>query len=204
MRFNYIFNFFKILKPELTSSKKSDLIFLIVLLAGSLSLNVSLGWKLHRTSVSSEAIKSIAEGESVYSFNLTGISDNLERAITFKVAEKSTVLYVMSPSCHWCIRNHDNINALANSRNEQYRFIAISLSDQGLKEYLEINKYSFPVFKNISRKSAEQMKLGSTPQTLVVSSDGKVLKNWIGAYNPQLQSEIETYFKVKLPGLTSK
>ena len=39
-------------------------------------------------------------------------------------------------------------------------------------------------------------------KTIVVSPDGKVLQNWVGAYTEVRQSEVEKFFEVSLPGLT--
>lgn len=43
--------------------------------------------------------------------------------------------------------------------------------------------------------------LGATPQT-VVSREGRVVKNWIGAFGPNSQADVEEFFGVQLPGLT--
>jgi hypothetical protein len=45
--------------------------------------------------------------------------------------------------------------------------------------------------------------LGSTPQTIVISPEGRVLKNWTGSYGEQVQAELEEYFQIRLPGLTA-
>jgi hypothetical protein len=43
--------------------------------------------------------------------------------------------------------------------------------------------------------------LGPTPLTLVLSSDGEILKSWVGAYSGHTQKEVESYFGITLPGL---
>jgi hypothetical protein len=45
-------------------------------------------------------------------------------------------------------------------------------------------------------------RLGGTPQTIVISTDGKVLQNWVGAYADKQQMEVEKFFGLTLPGLT--
>jgi hypothetical protein len=45
--------------------------------------------------------------------------------------------------------------------------------------------------------------LESTPQTIIISPDGRVMKNWVGAYGESLRPEVEAYFGIKLPGLTA-
>jgi hypothetical protein len=43
--------------------------------------------------------------------------------------------------------------------------------------------------------------LGATPATIVISSAGRVLKSWVGAYAGTVKTEVEAYFGVGLPGL---
>jgi hypothetical protein len=42
----------------------------------------------------------------------------------------------------------------------------------------------------------------STPQTIVIAPDGRVLKNWRGVYAQRSQPDVEAFFGVRLPGLT--
>jgi hypothetical protein len=60
----------------------------------------------------------------------------------------------------------------------------------------------FPIYRKVSPESIEMLGLASTPQTIVIGSDGKVLKNWVGAFTSRVQPEIEQFFEVRLPGLT--
>lgn len=191
------------LKPDAASPKKGDLAFLIILLAASLSLNVVLGWKMTRQYRLPETENQLVEGMPVPPITVSSVSDNRRVTITYRNTDKPTVLYLLTPSCQWCTHNLKNINTLASLRGDSYHFVAVSLTDAGLKEYLDANKFEFPVYKNVSPEEARQLGLGSTPQTIVVSPDGKVLKNWVGAYGEALQPEVENYFGVSLPGLTS-
>lgn len=59
-----------------------------------------------------------------------------------------------------------------------------------------------PVYKDLTELSKLTYKLGATPQTIVVSPEGKVIKNWMGAYSGDKAREVEEYFNVRLPGLT--
>lgn len=191
------------LKPDATSSKKGDLVFLIILLAASLSLNVVLGWKVARPNRSFEAENQLVEGTPISPITVSSVSDDRQVTITYGDTDKPTVLYILVPSCQWCTRNLKNINTIASLRGDSYRFVAVSLTDVGLKEYLDANRLGFSVYKNISHEKVRQLGLGSTPQTVIVSPEGKVLKNWVGAYGEALQPEVEKYFNVSLPGLTS-
>ncbi|MGH9839607.1 MAG: TlpA family protein disulfide reductase [Blastocatellia bacterium] len=203
MTLKHMFDSVRTLKPDAASSKKRDLVFLIILLAASLSLNVVLGWKVTRHNHSFEAENQLVEGMPVPPITVSSVSDDRQVAISYGNTDKPTVLYILTPSCQWCTRNLKNINTLANLRGDSYHFVAVSLTDVGLKEYLDANKLGFPVYRNIPPEKARQLGLGSTPQTIIVSPKGRVLKNWVGAYGEALQPEVEKYFNVSLPGLTS-
>lgn len=95
----------------------------------------------------------------------------------------------------------DNIRTLASAKGESFRMLGLSLTQSGLQEYVEAHGINFPTYVIGDMESVRSLDLGSTPQTLVVSSDGKIEKNWIGAFSGELHRDVETYFQVKLPGL---
>lgn len=175
---------------------------LLVLLAGSLSLNVFLGWKLKSTNHAKLIpAQTLTEGVEITDFDAYNLSNELQ---TISCRTEKTVLYVFSPSCSWCERNLENIKTLASLRGDSYRFIGISLTSANLENYNGTSKLGFPVYRNLSKDTLQKLKLGSTPQTIVISPDGRVVKNWLGAYGEKLRSEIEEFFSVKLSGLSSK
>lgn len=196
-----VFDSFRALKPDAASSKKGDLAFLIFLLAVSLSVNAFLGWKITYRNQSIETKEVLVEGTSVLPITARNSADDREGTISFGNTNKPTVLYILTPSCVWCKRNLQNISTLASLRGGAYNFVGVSLADIGLKEYLGANKLGFPVYKNISAENIQRLKLGGTPQTIIISPEGKVLKNWVGAYQEPLKQEIEKYFNISLPGL---
>lgn len=128
--------------------------------------------------------------------------DGQQEVISYQSAtNQSTVLYVFTPPCTWCARNMDNLKALVEKESGQYRLIGLSLSDTGLGEYVAKNQLNLPVYSGLSAETLKVYKLGGTPQTIVVSPDGRVVQNWAGAYVGDQKSQIEAFFHVKLPGL---
>jgi hypothetical protein len=185
--------------------KKNDL-FLLGLLVASLALNVYLGWSLKRLPSTApappEAIR-ISPGTTVRPVQATSLNGQQE-TISYADAGKPTVFYVFSPSCIWCERNTENINAIARQKGEAFRFIGLSLADDGLPGYVKSHQFSFPVYKNLPPESMQTLGLGPTPQTIVISPGGQVLKNWVGAYVPTVQPQVEEFFNVRLPGVTAQ
>jgi hypothetical protein len=102
------------------------------------------------------------------------------------------------------MRNLANLKTILAQRRDSYRFIALSLTDKDLRQYVAEKQIDIPVFINPGREAMEQYGLGSTPQTIIVSLDGKILQNWVGAYTGDRRAEVERFFGVSLPGLTAK
>ncbi len=120
--------------------------------------------------------------------------------IRYDETERPTLLYVFSPVCGWCKKNEDNINSLARQTGDRLRIIGVTLSQDGLVEYVAARFPPVKVIKPDSR-TIIAYKLSGTPETILVSSQGVVLKVWKGAYADTAQRELEEYFHIKLPGL---
>lgn len=176
--------------------------FLLLLLIASLSLNVYLGWSLKQRGSLPQNTPTLSLGTKVDQVTALG-TDGKPFTISYNDTDKPTVFYVITPSCIWCKRNQANINKVADTKANDFRFIGLSLAEPGLKEYIEEHHFQFPVYHGMTAKTLQSLGLGSTPQTIVVSPEGKVLKVWTGAYDDKLKSEIEDYFGTQLPGLSA-
>jgi peroxiredoxin len=175
--------------------------FLLLLLVASLSLNVYLGWKVKRGGGEPDTAKAVA-GMKVDPINAVDL-DGKPFTIAYNGINKPTVFYVITPSCIWCRRNQANVNRLADAKANDFRFVGLSLDESGLKEYVEKHQLKFPVYARLPAETVESLGLGSTPQTIVVSPEGEIVKVWSGAYIEDLHSEVEAYFGIQLPGLVS-
>ena len=117
-------------------------------------------------------------------------------------AKRPTILYVFSPTCLWCEKNWENIESLNSKIATEYDFVALSVSEQGLDELAERRDWTFPIVKEPSTATVLAYRLGDTPQTILVSQDGHVIKNWQGAYTGSVKKEVEEYFGLSLPGVS--
>lgn len=177
---------------------------LLTLLAVSLALNVGLGWKVKRLLPLARAVEG-EPGQIVIGSVLPPITARDSGGAAVKIpfdGPLPTLIYVFVPTCVWCQRNFQNIQALARSLGGRYRVIGISLNRFGLQEHIKLNRLDFPVYSDLGPGISGALRLGRSPQTLVVSARGRLLKDWVGAYRPDLQPRIEAYFNVRLPGLT--
>jgi hypothetical protein len=97
----------------------------------------------------------------------------------------------------------DNFKALLEKGSSQYRFIGLSLSEEGLPEYVAKNEFKLPVYSGVSNTAKQAYKLSGTPETIVISPEGRVLQTWMGAYVGEQKSQVEAFFHTTLPGLRS-
>jgi peroxiredoxin len=112
-----------------------------------------------------------------------------------------TVLYVFTPDCHWCARNLENIKHLAGVTSSKFRFVGVALSDKDLDSYLMNSNLPFHVYRTLSDDVKIAYSLNSTPTTIVISPEGKVLQYWRGAYSGTMKNEVEQFFQLTLPGI---
>jgi hypothetical protein len=196
------------LRPSLEKTAHSRIdkhLILSLLLVGSMGLNLLLGYEVRdlrihfllpvRTDVATVV------GASVFSLQASDTGGRPIR-IDFSSQPKPTVLYVLNPKCHWCARNVDNIKALAKLAGDRYRFLGLSLDEGTLKEYAKSQQLGFPIYSISSYGMLPQLELGGTPETIVVSENGKVLRAWLGGLTGDELKDVEKYFAVSLPGLT--
>jgi hypothetical protein len=71
-----------------------------------------------------------------------------------------------------------------------------------LQKYIMQSKSPFPVY-TIAAGDQRLLKLAATPATFVISVDGRVQKDWAGAYREDTATELEKFFDVRLPGLAA-
>jgi peroxiredoxin len=183
-------------------AESGGLALLIAVLVGSLTLNVVLGWKVGSFTTNKQALRRASVQEHILLPAIPALTlEGTREWITFSDS-RPTVLYILSPSCSWCERNEANIEKLALEKNSQYRFVGLSISGVNLQEYVSTRSLPFPVVLVDSKELIQQLGLGISPQTVVISSDGRVQKVWTGAFQDKQLEEIERFFGVELPGLT--
>lgn len=174
-------------------------IFLVL----SVLLNLLLAWKVKSLESSLLYLKSegvLSVGTLVPPIEAKDI-DNRPATIAYLGDGPPMVLYIFTPECKWCARNMENIKSLTKQVGSNHRFIGLSLSPDKLRDYVADNNLGFPVYSGLSPAFSTTYKVGGTPETLVISPEGRVLKKWTGAYTKDIQKDVEDYFKVRLPGI---
>jgi peroxiredoxin len=173
------------------------------LLVCSVILNVLLaqqGRSLKKELAAARAARELKLGSALPPLDVLNM-EGQPTNVAYGDTQLPTVVYVFSPDCHWCARNADNIKYLASNAQQRYRFVGVSLSAEDLNRYVSENKPPFQVYSSPSEATRAAYKMGGTPQTMVISPEGKLVRNWIGAYSRSVQSDVESFFEMQLPGL---
>ncbi|HWB87324.1 MAG TPA: TlpA disulfide reductase family protein [Bryobacteraceae bacterium] len=119
--------------------------------------------------------------------------------IEYQQQKTPTLLYAFSPSCSWCKRNTAALHDLSRLIGSRYRLVGLALSSAGLEGYLAEHPIDFPVYTGVPASAIDAYRLRSTPETIVISADGVVLRVWTGAFEGPNKEDIERYFSVRLP-----
>jgi peroxiredoxin len=176
-----------------------------IMLGVSLVVNLLLAYRVKTLSDKIEALTAppptVEVGATVSPIKAHSL-DGQTAVISYSDGEQPVVLYVFTPQCQWCARNLANLKTLLAQKQGAYRFVALSLTDKDINDYAAKTQLGCPVYFNPAEESLREYKLGSTPQTIVVSREGKVLKNWVGAYAGPQQTEVEQFFGITLPGMS--
>ena len=189
-------------RPNIFKLSKLQLLT-IALLACSVILNLFLARKtksLRSALLHVKAEDSLLVGASLPPIAAKGL-DGRPTIIRYGPDELPTILYVFTPPCGWCTKNIQNIKTLAERTKGKYQVIGLSLSSDNLHEYVTKSDLTFPVYSDFSPAVANKYRMGSTPQTIVISNEGKLVKEWKGAYMGDTKKQIETQFGLELPGI---
>ncbi len=172
------------------------------MLAVSVLINVVLAHKLRQFNefFGTKAEQLLQPGTMVHSFEAVDLKGQIQ-TVAYNKESKPVVLYIFTPPCSWCARNLDNFKTLVQKKSGEYRFIGLSLSEEGLSQYVANNDLKLPVYSRLLPQTRAAYKLGGTPQTIVVSPEGRVLENWPGAYVGGQKTQVEAFFHLMLPGI---
>ena len=180
--------------------------FLLGLLGMSLCLNLILGSAFLRTlrlpadrTDKGQLAQPLAPGTHVPPIEAF-TPEGERREVRFDGENRSTVIYVHAPGCYWCRKNAENIQFVMEAA-PRFRYISLSLQAEA---QFNARKPVLQVQSTLIRPSAATIRayrLGATPQTIVVTSQGVVERVWLGAFTGAIGKEVEDYFGIKLPGL---
>ena len=171
----------------------------LILLLLSVGLNVGLSRRI--VALQAPPARMLQPGVRVPALDVRTLSGQSVR-ITYE-GRLPTLIYYFSPTCGWCERNWDNVRALQEASAGRFKLIGLSPTANGVEKVLRDHDASFEVYTGLSPDAARAYHFTGTPETVLVSTIGTVLRAWPGAYGPSSAPAMEKYFGITLPGLTS-
>jgi len=195
------------LQTAATEPKRRAAVYapLFLLLALSSAVNTALAWKV----MSLRQVILYLKSEHMLKAGMTvpplegKTVDGSSTMVKYDEVSVPTILYVFSPSCGWCARNIENLRKLQQGTSGRYRLVGVSLSGRDLKAYIERERLTFPIYTDVPEALRQRYRLGGTPHTIVVSTSGKVLQTWMGAFDGEQKTAVEKALRIRLPGLNS-
>lgn len=178
---------------------------LSLLLVVSVALNVTLAARLRQEAARREpGVQSIAVGQTIPA--LVGeIRASAEERKPYRYEPRGaqgTLLYFSASQCRWSKQNLPLFIALAQQARGHYRIVAVDLSpDLKADEPSHLDTVpSALVIRNLDTESRKAIRVQGTPETLIVSPDGKLAQRWLGAYvDDKTKREISAYVNGSTP-----
>lgn len=171
--------------------------WLAVLLLLSVALNITLSISLHGLRAKAMQEQSLQPGTHLERLTFADV-EGRSMGVTFLGSKRPTIIYVFSPACSWCNKNATNFNRLVGWGAGEYRFLGLCLDRTKLRTTVSgsYRPEGIPIGTDPSASEIKRLRLGATPHTILVGTDGRVMRSWVGAYDLALCREIEAELRI--------
>lgn len=152
----------------------------IVLLATNVFLIIQ-NFQLKKT-VEQSKLFITEEGYNFTDLKFKGLDGN-EETINLSDGKHKTLLLVFNTSCQYCVQQYPYWKGLIENLDPAFwRILAVTSEENydKIKMHLEEHKLNSIKVISISREEMQKSRMGYTPMTLVVDTDGEVKKVWAG------------------------
>jgi peroxiredoxin len=184
-----------------TISKKGT-ILLIVLVLTLLVLNVSfIIQNRNLRSLTTVTKRSMVLKEGTIVPALSGLDLNGNKInLNYQDDPRKAIMLVFSPRCALCTENMPNWQSIAQSIDPKlYRIMAVSTTSDGVKEYVAKSGFpNVPIISDVEPRSRVTYEMNVTPQTILIDSQGRVEKIWVGLIQPNERTEMKQFLGLKL------
>jgi hypothetical protein len=171
---------------------------LSLLLIASVALNVVLAMRLRQSATQrASTVQGLAAGQAIPALVGEIRSGDALRPHRYEPrGSQGTLLYVSAAQCRWSQQNLPLFIDLAQQARGRYRVVTIDLTP-GLKPGEPSHLDTVPdalVLRNLAAESREVLRVQGTPETFLLSPDGKVVKVWLGAFvDDKMKQELSAY-----------
>ncbi len=169
---------------------------LMAILIGSLGFNVYLSTHTRAVAAAPSRPELLPAGSKAPAFegtSLTGAKVSLDFS-----DKRPTLLYVFSPTCHWCEKNLENIRTIVKTRRD-LRVIGVNIGPKLDAEAAK--KQPFDEVVQPSSRTFQAYRFSGMPATVLIEPGGRITNAWAGAYAGPVAADISKTLAVTLPGL---
>jgi peroxiredoxin len=112
---------------------------------------------------------------------------------------RKTILFVFSPRCIFCLKIMPEWQELIQGLNKDaFRMVGVTTLIEGTREYAaEHGLSAMPILAVPDPDVEDAYHFARTPQTILISPDGKIEKVWLGPIEKERIGEIEQALGVK-------
>jgi peroxiredoxin len=184
-----------------TISKRGAILLVLVILT-LLVLNASLiiqNRTLRSLETANKRSVVLKEGSIVPALSGLDLNGN-KISLNYGDDPRKAVMLVFSPRCGYCTQNMPNWQSIAQSLDPKlYRIVAVSTTAEGVKEYVAKNSFpNVPLIADVEPRGRVSYEMNVTPQTILIDSQGRVEKIWVGLLQPDDQTEVKQFLGLKL------
>jgi thioredoxin family protein len=176
--------------------------FVTIFGAVLLVMNTMLAQQVKRLNIAaSDAEKSLELKPGKYLSDLEGIDIfGSPVKLGYREDDRKTLLLVFSPHCGACKDNMPVWQTIIRGIDKSlYRVVAASLKNEEVREYA--NKYNLsgvPVIADVDAKSKLDYVMAVSPQTILINSEGRAEKVWIGKLQGAEKEDVSRALNVEL------
>ena len=127
------------------------------------------------------------ERKTAPDFSVLNYNDEKVKLSDFK--GKPVVLNFWATWCGPCKSELPAFDKLYHENKENVEFVMVNLTDgynetiDGVKEFIEKNNYSFPVYFDTTSGASNVYSVRSIPLTVFIDEEGKIVRKQVGAMN---------------------
>ncbi len=146
--------------------------------------------KINKMQIKPEFIDQLKEGETFLPLEVQSL-DQKNHRLTFSNKDKPTLLFIFTTSCPYCSQNIPNWKRIYELKKDDYDIIGIGADELGnVEDYADVNSLPYNIFVPIDKEFRKKYKISGVPQTIIVDTDARVRKFWLGKLNNSELSKI--------------
>jgi hypothetical protein len=175
------------------TSKKKNVLFmtfgLLLILTNSLLMQQNRQLK----AAINEEGRSLELSQGTYLPPIDGLdTEGKPLSLSYEGESLKTLLFIFSPGCKACRDNMRNWQTIRKQMDEKsVRVAAVSIFTEGTKQYVARYGLSdLTVMADVDAKDRASYKLALTPQTILISPEGRVERVWTGLLDADTMQQI--------------